>query len=241
MMAKIYIGMPVADSIPGVFLLYYGALLQQLNNWGHTVTQGASNRMPLDVARQKIFERFLELQPQMNYDYFLWLDADMLVVPGQVKEMMDYLHAHADVDSVSALYFNKGNASPAAAPMYTPCAFRATEAPTLRSGWLMSVIAPTLIAPEALNEVEVDGVGMGCLLIRASSIGDKFVPHMPQDGRVFWFDVQGEDLNFCALMKTAGMRMVLLKNLEIPHWGSSVTGWHYRKTLEDSHAATGQV
>jgi hypothetical protein len=92
---------------------------------------------------------------------------------------------------------------------------------------------------EAIGEIpsgpfQADAAGMGCMAIRTRSIREKLMPSLRDGKRLFWFGSLSEDMNFCLLMKEAGLQLFILPDVVVPHIGGAVGRWHHDKKAEEA-------
>ena len=217
---RIFIGVPVGDNIPGLFLGFHNALTSSLWQSGWLPTHGISNAVPLDRARNNILNSFFEVSTQRKYDYLLWMDSDMMATPSHMSALLFYMENNPDADGVTALYFTKGYEEQGTMVYRPVChdSFPQPGDPT-KTFFKFKNTVPT-------EPTRVDGAGLGLMLLRATSLREKLMPTV-KDGRYFWFDHNSEDLNFCDLMNKAGMKLMLLPDVVVPHLGGQIVREHF--------------
>lgn len=215
---KIMIGIPVSDSIPGLFVGYFGSIISDLTRMGHYVGLSISDKVPLDMARENILRKTIESRAQ--YDYLLWLDTDMCITSDHVFRMLQYMEVHTDTDAVSGLYFRKGG-------NFAPTAFHLRDNPKRERGFDFETIHPKDGTP-----IQIGAVGMGCMLMCMKAFRAKLMAQHKPEEPYFKFDGEGEDMYFCNLMRKAGMKLMLLPEIEVPHMGGTVGKWHYDKAKD---------
>jgi GT2 family glycosyltransferase len=245
-MVRIIFLIPVAHYIPGLFLARFANVYSALLSKGHIVAFGVSDRNPIDAARNELYNAALveTAARGKEYDIMFWLDSDMMIAPAHVEAMLSLLEAAPDIDAVSAMYFQR------AAP-HAAVAYMAKPNPEYKVGWTFHVVLPTGDPTPAL----VDAVGFGCIAIRIKSTKEKLEPYLKEKGvrYPFWCDPgmadksgNGEDLNFCGLMKSAGMKLVLLPGVVVPH-ANAVIGfeeylaYNYSKIEEQKKEQRGVI
>jgi hypothetical protein len=184
------------------------------------LTTFVNEAVPLEKSRERLFSDALSMKPELSY--MLWLDADMLVNTGHISRLIDFMESHPEADAATALYFRKST--------FEPLCYR-----RLAGGEGPKVPLEPFM-PEGSGPMEIDAAGLGCMLIRTRSVKEKLLPSLGGKKKIFWFDPEGhsEDINFCLLMKNAGMRLFVLPEVSVPHAGGFVTRWHYEKKKEDS-------
>jgi glycosyltransferase involved in cell wall biosynthesis len=198
---KILIGIPTPEYI------YHDFALENLPDivshtrkthpdWEIVITHQTGVRT--DSNRNAILKEALE----GNFDYILWLDADMLYPP---EILTAYFDASKELDQaidvIGCLYFKRNHP-------YNPIAY-------VKSGEVVKpfkTLLPSAISPDTLYEV--DGVGYGGMMVNMKvyeKLGDKkwtrYGPnfHIPEE-------VEGKlthDLQFCTDVKKAGMSVKL--------------------------------
>ena len=210
---------PVSDSVPGLFVHAFANAYVSIISKGLALTTFVNEAVPLEKSRERLFSDALSMEPELSY--ILWLDADMLVNSGHVGKLIDFMDSHPEADAATALYFRKST--------YEPLCYR-----RLAKGGETKVPLESFM-PEGSEAAEVDAAGLGCMLIRTRSVKEKLLPSLQGRKRIFWFDPDGhsEDINFCLLMRNAGMRLFALPEVSVPHAGGFVSRWHYEKKKED--------
>ncbi len=206
---------PVGQSIPGLFLASFGKALAAAISRGIATTFFVADKAPLEAARQMLLADALSLSPPIRY--LLWMDADMKLDERHVLGLYDFLESHPEADAASALYFRKEG--------FEPVCF---TGPFEEQGKKFM----RFFMPPTQEPAPVSAAGLGCMMIRTSSLSEKLVKGDTKK-KLFWFDNFSEDINFCLAMKEAGMRLFVLPSLVVAHMGGSVTGWHYAKKQEE--------
>ena len=167
-------------------------------------------------ARQELANAALEA----GVDYLLWLDADMSFPQDALERLLKHR-----VDVVGINYAARG----------VPSHFVAIKKAGLASegGRRLQTL------PESTGLEEVDGLGFGCVLMKASALQKLPDPtetpwfqHVRRDGH--WM---GEDIFFCELLRQAGVRIFVDHDLskECGHVGS------LEYTLEHAQAEVEEV
>jgi GT2 family glycosyltransferase len=207
---------PVSDSVPGRFIQAVSQAQLACLSRGMAFTLLSNDSVPLDAARERLLSEAMACEPRLKY--VLWLDADMLCSVRHMSSLIDFLESRPEADAASALYFSKKD--------FEPLCYRVSGPPDERGTPL------SRLHPEGSAPVEIDAAGLGCMLIRSSSL-QKLLD--AKHKRLFWFDPEGhsEDINFCLLLKKAGMRLFLLPGIVVPHAGGVVSDWHYKKKREE--------
>ena len=140
---------------------------------------------------------------EMEADYILWLDSDMIFAPDTLERMIKTLDEHPEIDILSGLYFRR-------AYPFTPVLFK-----KLDEGENGSIVFEDYNDyPDELFELE--GVGFGCVLMRT----DCLFQMLDEDGVGRWFTPlggAGEDCAFCIRARRAGYRIFVDPSVELGH------------------------
>lgn len=139
----------------------------------------------------------------MEADFILWLDSDMVFPPDTLERMMAVLDEHPEIDVLSGLYFRRG------AP-FTPVLFSKLEVNT--EGTLDFADVDKL--PDELFEVA--GCGFGCVLMRTELLLDIAAK---ENGGVWFTPIAnaGEDCAFCIRATQNGYRIFCDPNIHLGH------------------------
>lgn len=140
---------------------------------------------------------------EMEADYILWLDSDMVFAPDTLERMIKTLDEHPEIDILSGLYFRR-------AYPFTPVLFK-----KLDEGENGNIVFEDYNDyPDELFELE--GVGFGCVLMRT----DCLFQMLDEDGVGRWFTPlggAGEDCAFCIRARRAGYRIFVDPSVELGH------------------------
>lgn len=140
---------------------------------------------------------------EMEADYILWLDSDMIFAPDTLERMIKTLDEHPEIDILSGLYFRR-------AYPFTPVLFK-----KLDEGENGNIVFEDYNDyPDELFELE--GVGFGCVLMRT----DCLFQMLDEDGVGRWFTPlggAGEDCAFCIRARRAGYRIFVDPSVELGH------------------------
>ena len=160
-----------------------------------------SIKYPIDKAREELVESALK----GNADYIWFIDSDMVVPKATLETLLDL-----NTDVASGLYFAKGIP-------YLPVIRRLDD-----RGHFEFVMN---LEPEMGKIIEVDGVGLGCCLIKAEVFKKLEKP---------WFlykwdgdNVQAEDLYFCKKARKAGFKILVNTKLIVGHQGGLISEREY--------------
>lgn len=210
---KILIAVPCMDMVSARF----AQCLTTLKKVGECTVSFLIGSLVYD-ARNKLCEQAL----QMEADYIMWFDSDMIFAPDTLTRMMETLKAHSEIDILSGLYFRR-------AQPYTPVLFDRLD---YDSEKLTCEFEDTTEYPPELFEVA--GCGFGCVLMRTDclyDLGGKY-------GGT-WFAPLGnigEDCAFCIRARAEGYKIFCDPNIKLGHMSySPITEGVYkqlRKSME---------
>lgn len=147
--------------------------------------------------------RLASMAVQMEADYILWLDSDMVFEPDTLERMMKVLDEHPEVDILSGLYFRRGHP-------FTPVLFSKLE---IGEDGLLD-FADYNDVPDELFEIA--GCGFGCVLMRTECLLDIA---MKEHGGV-WFSPlanAGEDCAFCIRARENGFKVYCDPSIHLGH------------------------
>ena len=157
---------------------------------------------------------------EMDADYILWFDSDMVFQPDTLERMMKVLDAHPQIDVLSALYFRRGHP-------FTPVLFSKLE--VNEKGSLDFEDVKEL--PDYLFEVA--GCGFGCVLMKT----DMLLDIAGKEGGGVWFTPianSGEDCSFCIRARENGYRIFCDPNIHLGHMAyTPVTKGFYQALKEE--------
>jgi hypothetical protein len=202
---KIAIAIPSHDQSPHGFAislanlcLYTGARLLEDNVYCGVLSVSGTY---VHQARQELADAALAA----GVDYILWLDADMTFPQDALERLLKH-----GVDAVGINYAARG----------VPSHFVAVK----KAGLASEGGCRLETHEHSTGLEEVDGIGFGCVLMKASAL--KRLPdpsvtpwfqHVRRDGH--WM---GEDIFFCELLRNAGARIFVDHDLskECGHLGA---------------------
>lgn len=139
---------------------------------------------------------------QMEADYILWLDSDMVFPPDILERMMAVLDENKEIDILSGLYFRRTTP-------FTPVLFNNLE----RNGDEVKFDEFKEV-PEEL--FEIGGCGFGCVLMRTDCL--LTIAAKEQQGN--WFTPlanAGEDCAFCIRARENGYRIFCDPSVSLGH------------------------
>lgn len=166
--------------------------------------------------------KLAEYAVQMNADYILWLDSDVVFDPDILERMLETIEANDDIDILSGLYFRRGYP-------FTPVLFERLEL----NGDMCEFDNYAGI-PAGMTEVA--GCGFGCVLMGTdvllgiagkTKLGNWFTP----------MTACGEDVAFCLRARDAGYRIFCDPSIEVGHMGYAPVTKEFYKTFEDNKNA----
>ena len=147
--------------------------------------------------------RLAGMAVEMEADYILWLDSDMVFQPDTLERMIKVLDEHPEIDVLSGLYFRRGQP-------FTPVLFSKLE--VNEKGTLE--FADYDVLPDDLFEIA--GCGFGCVLMRTDCLLDIAM----QEGGGVWFTPianAGEDCAFCIRARKYGYKIYCDPNIHLGH------------------------
>ena len=195
-MKKILIAVPCMDMVSARF----AQSLAMLKKEGQCAVSFLIGSLVYD-SRNKLAAMALD----MDVDYILWLDSDMVFPPETLERMLKVLDEHPEVDVLSGLYFRRG------AP-FTPVLFSKLE---IREDGLL-VFEDQKTLPDELFEVA--GCGFGCVLMKVDILLDLAA----KENGGFWFSPManaGEDCAFCIRARRGGYRIFCDPSISLGHMG----------------------
>lgn len=157
---------------------------------------------------------------EMEADYILWLDSDMVFSPDTLERMLAVIEENPDIDVLSGLYFRRG------AP-FTPVLFSKLE-----------VNADGALEWDDVHELpdepfEVAGCGFGCVLMKT----DLLLDLAAKEGGGMWFTPianAGEDCAFCIRARREGYKIYCDPSVECGHMGyAPITRQFYEATKHE--------
>lgn len=208
---KILIAVPCMDMVSARF----AQSLTTLKKVGQCTVSFLIGSLVYD-SRNKLAAMAVDLEA----DYILWLDSDMVFPPDTLERMMKVLDEHPEIDVLSGLYFRRG------AP-FTPVLFSKLE--ENEAG---------VVEFEGLEEVpsglfEVAGCGFGCVLMRTELLLDIAA----KEGGGVWFTPKlnaGEDCALCLRARANGYRIFCDPDIHLGHMAyTPVTKSFYKAMNEE--------
>lgn len=157
---------------------------------------------------------------QMEADYILWLDSDMVFRPDTLERMIQVLDEHPEIDVLSGLYFRRAHP-------FTPVLYKSLE--EADNGEVKFEDYNDI--PEGLFEIA--GCGFGCVLMRTDCLFNM----LDEDGLGRWFTPfrgAGEDVAFCIRATRAGYSIYCDPSIDCGHMAyAPVTKEFYKATNKE--------
>ena len=156
----------------------------------------------------------------MEADYILWLDSDMVFQPDTLERMMAVLDEHPEIDVLSGLYFRRANP-------FTPVLFSKLE--LNEDGGLDFEDVAEL--PDGLFEVA--GCGFGCVLMRTDCLLDLAA----KEGGGSWFTPlanAGEDCAFCIRARREGYKIYCDPDIDLGHMAYAPVTKSFYQAMKES-------
>lgn len=210
-MKKILIAIPCMDMVSARF----AQSLATLRKVDHCVVSFLMGSLIYD-SRNKLAGYAVE----MEADYILWLDSDMVFRPDTLEKMMEVLDQHPEIDILSGLYFKRAHP-------FSPVLFSKLEEKD--NGEV--VFEDYTDIPDELFEVA--GCGFGCVLMRTDCLFS-----MVEEGNIGrWFTPllgAGEDCAFCIRARRAGYTIYCDPSIDCGHMAyAPVTKQFYKATNKE--------
>jgi len=208
----------------------------QVTNPGHTHTCAvvglhkppkteytAVPNLPVDEARNLCVEA-------SKHDYVFFMDCDQTFHPNTLKRLMS-----RDKDIITGVYFARGGypiphiykwyrqRDGDEATLYKPFADIMSEHLVANHAEVYGK-PPAWVLEEAKDEhvIEIDGCGLGCILIKR-----EVFEKIPKP----WFerttDRGGEDFDFCRKVQEAGFKIYADLSVMCGHWAWEERGWRH--------------
>lgn len=193
-MKKILIAVPCMDMVSARF----AQSLTTLKKVGQCTVSFLIGSLVYD-SRNKL----AGLAMQMEADYIMWFDSDMVFRPDTLERMMDVMDKNPDIDILSGLYVRRG------AP-FTPVIFSKLEVNEHGElDWDDVVNIPD-------EPFEVAGCGFGCVLMKT----DCLYEIASKENGGMWFTPiagAGEDCAFCIRARESGYKIWCDPRIELGH------------------------
>lgn len=201
---KLAICMPLYGSIPASFFINFINRIHELYNNGksYEVQIFMKQGQPVDYVRNELVRMALVNEA----DYIMFIDSDILLPQRSIDDLIEM-----NVDIASGLYFSKGKP-------FLPVARIARDN---KHFYLEDF--------EFNRIMEIDGVGLGCTLIKT----EVFKKIKPPWFKFEWTEWQGqidqkaEDLYFFDECKKVGYKIWLNTGIVCNHYGTEVEPYNF--------------
>lgn len=213
---KILIAVPCMDMVSARF----AQSLTTLKKVGQCTVTFLIGSLIYD-SRNKLASMAVELEA----DYMLWFDSDMVFDASTLERMMKVLDEHPEIDILSGLYFRRGTP-------FTPVLFSKLE---VNDKGELEFEDYTNIPDELF---EVAGCGFGCVLMRTECLLDIAA----KEGGGVWFtpmDNAGEDCSFCMRARREGYKIYCDPSIDLGHMGYAPITKAFYQALNNEEAKNG--
>lgn len=193
-MKKILIAVPCMDMVSARF----AQSLTTLRKVGECTVSFLIGSLVYD-SRNKL----AGLAMQMDADYIMWFDSDMVFRPDTLERMMQVMDENPDIEILSGLYFRRGEP-------FTPVLFGKLEVDEHGNlDW-----DDVAEIPDELFEVA--GCGFGCVLMKT----DCLYTIAAEENNGMWFTPManaGEDCAFCIRARRNGYKIYCDPRVDLGH------------------------
>jgi hypothetical protein len=210
---KIGLGLSMRGSISPEFLMM---LLERLKEWQnkYIIIPIIDISIPIDYSRNKI----VNSAKKANCDYLFFIDSDVIIEKGQLEKLLT-----CNKDVVTGVYYQR-------VLPYVPLPRK-----KVCNNLYLS------IEPDGQDIVDVDGTGMGCVLVKMSvfeKFGFPWFEFQYHRDHGEWYQLS-EDLNFCQKVQKVGIRIYCDPTVKCNHIGATITPSlsNMYKELRTSNAA----
>lgn len=158
------------------------------------------------------------LAVEMEADYIMWFDSDMVFRPDTLERMMAVMDEHPEIDVLSGLYFRRGHP-------FTPVLFKTLE---VNDEGLLEWSDYEELPDEPF---EIAGCGFGCVLMRTEMLLD--IAAKEEGGR--WFTPiadAGEDVAFCIRARREGYRIFCDPTIDCGHMAYAPVTKNFWKAMK---------
>lgn len=156
----------------------------------------------------------------MEADYILWLDSDMVFQPNLLERMLNVLDEHKEIDILTGLYFRRGG-------NFSPVIYSKLEAD--EKGLVTFEDYDGI--PDGLTEVA--GCGFGCVLMRTDCLLDIAA----KEGGGVWFTPilgAGEDCAFCIRARQHGFKIYCDPSIDLGHMAYAPVTKDFYKAMKEN-------
>lgn len=191
------IAIPSMDEVPAVF----AQALSMLEKVDETAVAFQIGSL-IYTSRNALAKKAIE----MDADYVLWLDSDMVFEPSLLKDMRQTMQER-DIDILCGAYFKR------VAP-YTPVLFD-----ELKIDGNSCKYHSMVDMPPGDDLFKVDACGFGCVLMRADVIFSVMSEHAQLFNPI---NGVGEDLSFCWRARECGFDIWCDPTIKLGHCGRAI-------------------
>lgn len=141
---------------------------------------------------------------EIEADYILWLDADMVFPADTLERMLKDMEEHPEIDILSGIYYRRG------AP-FSPVAYKTLELNDQGE----CIYEDLEEVPEGISEIA--GCGFGCVLMKTDCLFDMITK---KDDIGVWFSPfgnVGEDCSFCIRARGEGYKIYCDPDIKLGH------------------------
>ncbi len=200
------IAIPCMDQVPAQFM----QSLATLRKVGECTVATQIGSL-IYTSRNKLAQKAIEIEA----DYVLWLDSDMVFPPDLLERMMDRLKKDK-LDILTGLYFRRVHP-------YTPVLFDKLKMVGNVCNWTEFKELPE-------EPFEVGGCGFGCVLMDAGV----FLDVQGRFGNMFApIANTGEDLAFCWRARECGYKIICDPDITAGHVGHIIVNKEFYKGLRN--------
>jgi len=228
---KVALLVPMRGKIDSIFMQTYLSLFIHLLKKRGIVAQPVfSDMMPLDKARCSLVKSAI----LNKSDYALWLDSDVVIKEAMFDRLWETIHEKDGTPDerfiVSGIYYEREIP-------YDAVIRRKNE---------LGLYEKIMQFPD--KPFTVDGIGFGMVLMKIKPMKDAFVATKGYPFR--WTDKVSEDLFFCDLVTGGGStedgkplsyKIWVDPQVQVPHYGSYVTQWHYLHNKLDEYSDVKEI
>lgn len=194
---KIGIGLSIGGNVSAEFLKM---LLERFEEWSlkYSISMLIDQVIPIDLSRNNI----VNLAKKLNCNHIFFVDSDVLIERGHLDRLLSH-----NKDVVSGVYYKRR-------PFYEPLPRRKVAE---------NLYVP--IEPEGNDIIEIDGTGLGCLLVNMDIFDKIQYPWFEfKYNNVYGkWDQLSEDLCFCQKLQNIGTKIYCDPTVQCSHIGTIVS------------------
>ena len=202
----IMIAIPCMDQVPAPFAQCLAMIRKGENKAAVAFQMGSL----IYTSRNNLAVKAVE----MESDYTLWLDSDMVFNQNIMLDMIKTLEEN-DLDILTGLYFRR-------VPPFSPTLFKKLQMTEKGCEW-----EDYTDLPEELFEVA--GCGFGCVLMKTSILAEVQL----EFGNMFAPIANvGEDLSFCWRARELGYKIICDPSIKLGHVGYQVINERFYESYQ---------